>query len=440
MNEKVSIVESEVPSGVIAVSSRDAQQFGCPYCGGIYGTSPISGGGSQLWQCSDCGKTSINLADGVNKSTIGVDEAYPELQHHPRCDKPIDREKLIRERESSVKSEGFIDLKNWLLLGHGHPARITEVGSHSSKSRGLPIVGSESPSSVRVNWFGYNYHFYFLGIELKQPVPATLMYPISSIFGGYALSGHVNTEVAPPLTNFQKAYHNCTPVGVFGGDCGGSGFMAAAVIRYLEEISKLDIEKILDVCLRKTSYGSTDVIDGNGIEFADLAKLLGLEYAKFAYYDFDVQNLPDDVFDRVNVDWFDSDLGADSSSIHVTMKKGVYLPPLTLPAEIYVDLKDTLLDRHIPQDTQERPVKNSYSDHLLLKVPAHLLHYQKDRTPEERQRLRESVKYPTHGVYESVNLGTREFTFNVPNVLDCALTAFFFVKVLAPMIRELQAQ
>ncbi|MEA3272886.1 MAG: hypothetical protein U9P90_04450 [Patescibacteria group bacterium] len=424
---------------VIAVSINEAQEFGCPRCGGIFGSSSMSGGGSQLWNCADCNKTSIYLAEGLTKSTIGISSHYPELQSHPRRGQPVDREKLVRDREERIESRAIAGLSYWLTLGHGHPVKIEKAGSHMSKSCYLPILATESPENVRATWFGDNFHFHFLGIDLKQPIPATLLYPISSIFGRYALSGHTNTEVAPPLTNFQKEYHNNTPVKVFGSDCYG-GFCAALVIRYLEEVSKLDIEKILDVCLRKTSYGLVDNIDGNCVKFADLAKLLDLEFAKFAYCDFDVQNITGDIFERVNVDWFHYDLGVGRSSVHITLKEGVLLPPLVSPAEIYVDLEDTLLGRYIPQEIQERPTKNTYSDYLILKVPTRLLHYQRDRAPEEQQKLRGNEKQPVNRVYDNVNIGTRKFTFSVPNVLDCALTAFFFVKVLAPMMQEIQAQ
>lgn len=422
---------------IIAVSDSEAYDFGCPHCGGIFGTSPVSGGGSRIWRCADCWETSIYLADGITKSTIGIGSHYPELQPHPRRGQPVNRTQLVYEREKHIESEAFVDLRRWLLLGHGHSARITQAGSHISKSRRLPIIASETLCNVSATWFSDNYYSYFLGAELKQPIPATLLYPISAIFGRYALSGHVNTDIAPPLTNFQKAYHNCTPIRVFGGDCGGYGFNAALVIRYLEEVSKLDIEKILDVCLRKTRYGATDHIDGNGIKFADLAGLLDLAYDQFAYYDFDVQNAPTDVFERVNVDWFDYDLGVGRSSIHITMKENMFLPPMPFPADIYVDLRDTLLDRYIPQEAQERPVKNRYDNCIIQKIPARLLQYQKNRTPEERQKFHGKVKHPIHNVYEQVNLGTREFTFNVSNVLDCVMTAFFFTKVFAPAIQDI---
>ncbi len=222
---------------ILAVLASEALKFGCPHCGSIFGSSPMSGGGSQVWQCADCGNTSIYVADGLKKSTFGIGDHYPDVSAHPRQGRLVDREKLIADRNLQIESEAFVDLQRWLLLGHEQPARIEKVGSHSSKSRGLPIIASECPSGVRTTWFGYNYYFYFMGVELTKPIPATLLYPISGMFGSYALSGHVNTEVAPPITNFQKLYHNCTPVQKFGGDCGGYGLQSALVLRYLEAVS-----------------------------------------------------------------------------------------------------------------------------------------------------------------------------------------------------------
>ena len=153
---------------------------------------------------------------------------------------------------------------------------------------------------------------------------------------------------------------------------------------------------------------------------------------KVAYYDFDVQNAPKDVFYRINVDWFDAGLG--KSSVHVTMSDNVFLPPLLLPAEIYVDLKDTILDRYIPGEAQERPTKNTYDNHVIFKVPVSLLHYQKDRAQQAQEKLKGA-----NDIYSRLNVGTREFTFNTPNVLDSAMTAFFFTKVMAPILKKIQS-
>lgn len=72
------------PCPIIAVSLKDLEDFGCPYCGCHTGTNPISGMGSVVWRCSECGKTSVGLTEGMTKSSIGIGSYYPKLQDHPR--------------------------------------------------------------------------------------------------------------------------------------------------------------------------------------------------------------------------------------------------------------------------------------------------------------------------------------------------------------------
>ncbi|OGZ29899.1 MAG: hypothetical protein A2562_02160 [Candidatus Nealsonbacteria bacterium RIFOXYD1_FULL_39_11] len=73
---------------IIAVSVNELNKFGCPHCGYRSGAMPVSGGGSGVWQCGECGKTCCVLAEGVVKSTIGFNGEYPELQSHPRRGTP----------------------------------------------------------------------------------------------------------------------------------------------------------------------------------------------------------------------------------------------------------------------------------------------------------------------------------------------------------------
>jgi len=424
----------ESGGNVIAISAKEFDRCGCPNCGGIYGSSPISGGGSTLWNCADCQHTSVLLADGLTKSTIGIGgDNYPELQKHPRHDKPVDREKLIRERKERIESEERIDLDRWLFYGYGMPSKNRKVGSHTSKSRRLPIFAtSPNGSNVRVTWFGQNYYFYFLGVEFDKPVCATLLYPISAIFGGYALSGHVNTEIAPPLGNIQKAYHNNTMVERFGADS-GSGFTSALVIRYLDAVSLLEASDILDVCLRKTRYGSMDAINGNAIEFDLLTKAVGLvRSGKDTPYDFEVEISDESIFEQVQIDWHDLELGR--SSVYVTLRDGYFLPAMLLPmGTTYVDPTDSLLDQYLPREKQKRPPRGTYDETIVKKIPAHLLGYRK-ASQDEYQALNSCV-YPPNWCYSGVNPDTKNFTLNVPNVLDAAMTAFFLTRVLDPVVK-----
>lgn len=81
-------VKGPVVLKVNAVSHKSFAESGCSYCGYRSGNSPISGGGSAMWQCGECRKTTVILGEGVIKSTIGIGtkngSIYPKLRKHPR--------------------------------------------------------------------------------------------------------------------------------------------------------------------------------------------------------------------------------------------------------------------------------------------------------------------------------------------------------------------
>lgn len=95
----------------LAVSYEEAKQWGCPYCGYRSGYSPISGGGTSVFVCGECGKGSAILAQGVTKSTIGFGNFYPELSARPRIGIP----------------------------GHGTPDRQPEGGGEFFRSRDIGL-------------------------------------------------------------------------------------------------------------------------------------------------------------------------------------------------------------------------------------------------------------------------------------------------------------
>lgn len=68
----------------LAVSAKETQKWGCPYCGYRSGHSPISDGSTSAFVCGECHKGFAILAKGVKKSTFGFGEFYPELSPHPR--------------------------------------------------------------------------------------------------------------------------------------------------------------------------------------------------------------------------------------------------------------------------------------------------------------------------------------------------------------------
>lgn len=71
---------------VIAVSSAEFNEFGCPHCGYRSGYARVSIGGAAVFWCGsdECGKTFCLLGEGVTKSPFGFGDFYPELEPHPR--------------------------------------------------------------------------------------------------------------------------------------------------------------------------------------------------------------------------------------------------------------------------------------------------------------------------------------------------------------------
>ena len=98
---------------VIAVAAPGFRESGCPYCGYRSGHPLMSGQGTTVWICSDCGRQCFILAEGMSKSTISIGGVHPELQDHPRSGTP----------------------------SHGKPDKKPEDGGEFFESRG---VGTES--------------------------------------------------------------------------------------------------------------------------------------------------------------------------------------------------------------------------------------------------------------------------------------------------------
>ncbi|MFA6255909.1 MAG: hypothetical protein WC606_01875 [Candidatus Absconditabacterales bacterium] len=414
----------------IAISVKDFEEFGCPGCGGIFGYSSMSGGGAAVWHC-ECELTTVILADDITISPVSINDVRPVLQEHPRKGIPIDRKKLIKERTDNISLDEIDHLTKWMRLAYGENVKIKKVGSHSSKSRHLPIISAipKSESNVKVTWFAQNYHFHFLGVKLQAPVYATLMYPIINMFGGYALSGHVNTKIAPAITNFMKHYHNQELLQNFGMDC-GDGYFSALTTRYLHEVSKLDKETIMDICLRKSNYGKVDNIHGNSVDLEKLIKAIGLK-GEQGYCEFDVSPDKEGIFSKIKIHEFCSAVPVGGSSIEVTLKKDALLPALTLPSSnVYVKASDTILGKHITGEIKDG--KEKLVDSFVPLIPTSFIKY-KEGTKENQMKLRK-CPYPTHRCYWDENLETRDFIINIPNPLDATLVALYLTKVIDPIV------
>ncbi len=306
------------------------------------------------------------------------------------------------------------DATRILYAGFDHPVDIGTARTHTSKSRTLPILkGEKEGSNVKVTSIGHNFYNYFLGVELQEPVAATLLYPISGLFGGYALSGHTDPEGAPAITNFEKAYHNRTPIQKFGVEC-GSPLQAALAIRYLNEVSKLPAQEIFDLVLDKTSYGKIDCIDFDAVGGdgeAKLANILNLGFEEFAYYDFDVTNAPN-FFKRINVDWFDTEIRR--SSVHFEFAEQP-LPAMPIPSEAL----------YTPT-TEEMQALG-----LAKRVLVRSLEYKEDHPQERSQMSGDGIVSDN---YHRAEWGNMNWTINTPNGLDTAMTAFMLNHILVPTL------
>lgn len=414
----------------IAISMKDFESFGCPGCGGIFGHSSMSGGGAGVWHC-ECEMTTVILTEGITISPVSIGSVTPTLQEHPRKGIPINREKLIKERAENISSSEIDELTKWMRLAYGENVKIKEVGSHSSKSRHLPIVSAapKAESNVKVTWFSQNYYFHFLGVKLQEPVYATFMYPIINMFGGYPLSGHVNTKIAPAITNFMKHYHNQETLQAFGMDCGG-GYNAALTVRYLHEVSKLDRETIMDICLRKSSYGKVDNIHGNSIDFDKMMEIIGLKGRK-GYCEYNVFPNKEGIFSKIKIYEFCTSLPINGSYLEVTLKEGALLPALTLPSgNIYVKSSDTILGKHITGKTKDGEKK--LVDSFVPLIPIPFIEYQ-EGTKENQAELTK-CPYPIESCYSDYDLRPKNFIINVPNPLDAALVALYLTRVVDPIV------
>src|SRR3989344_5348735 len=249
-----------------------------------------------------------------------------------------------------------------LYAGFDPQVNISTARTHTSKSRTLPILkGEKEGSNVVVTSIGHNFHNYFLGVELQEPVAATLLYPISGLFGRYALSGHTDPKGAPAITNFGK-------------------------------IDSVDF----------------NAVGGDGK--AKLANILNLGFEKIAYYDFDITNAPE-FFKRINVDWFDTEIGR--SSVHFEFTDHA-LPAMPIPVGAL----------YIPTTKEMQELG------LAKKVPARSLEYKRDHSPE-RDKLSEGIVSDNYHRAEWDNMN---WTINTPNGLDTAMTAFMLNHVLVPTL------
>lgn len=99
-------IGSTFTARTVAVSSSEMRLYGCPHCGFRSGYSDMSGRGAVVWNCGECGRTSMILADGITKSPIGIGNKkneffYPKVRKHPRFGIPSHGKRDVRSADGS---------------------------------------------------------------------------------------------------------------------------------------------------------------------------------------------------------------------------------------------------------------------------------------------------------------------------------------------------
>lgn len=414
-------------SEALAISNSDFRNFGCWNCGSSLGHSRASGNYTILWQCSNCQNVNVIVDDGHDESGILFSSTPLRVSAHPRVGQYINPEEQARERAERIMQQAFNDLQKWIHLGLGDYVHVDTVSTHTSKSTELPIVAGATNASVDVTWFGNNWYSYFLGVHMPtRALPATLLYPISNLFGKYPLSGHVNTTLAPPVTDFYYQSITGRTLRDFGFTC-GYGLVASQALRFLKELSRVDTEGIMLLCGDQIGP-PLNIHDFDQHQLAKVQDLLGLDIVSGAGKPPHLQNMPTNVFDRIVVQPYRGILGY-KATVTCRMSHEYYLPPLNLPrASMFVS----------PDSTALGSFRSGYrrsASSVVAQVPVELLDYQLEQNPS----WIDDYGLPVSPVYNYVNRSRdTDFTFGVPSALDAFMTAFYLSRVVGPILKELR--
>lgn len=303
--------------------------------------------------------------------------------------------------------------------------------THRSKSCELPIycAGQYEPSVTPfVTNISNNFYFYFMGLELHPAIPATLLWPISKLFGRVALSGHVTTEDTF-ITNFTKHYHNVDRIQRMGFEF-GAPLQGALAISYIRQIAKLPVNDILDAALYKTKYGALDAIDGNAVDSRALTKLFGIEGD--GLYECTVSNL-NPLYESMQIDYFDTEIGG--SSVHFKIKQP--LPPIPIDtSDIFVQATPEMMAAGLK--------RKRWSNYEAGKIPVAYLASVLDRydydSKERQEEYQKRYKLGTsdiHAAMWAMPLEHQEWTINTPNQLDAIATAFMLNFCLPQVLQRL---
>jgi len=287
----------------------------------------------------------------------------------------------------------------------------------------MPIFAARKNNNLSVTkfWMDHVFNVYTAAVEMQEPIPVTLMYPISNpssfsslVSDPIAKSVCLDLEQLSQIDHFEHDYHTRRNLDNIIFQSYGSGFETALVLRYLHEVSKLPLQEILDIAYNKERFGSQtafmDFQDCPGKY--DLASLLGLKVkAESNDFCFQLDDLPE-MFDHVYLHWSAPNMG-------ISMKfKNAPLPSLTIPEK---DICFWPAGEGFEKKTD-----------MIQSVPAYIFDLREDYEERKEHLQDESVSH----LYYCVDKNTMYWEIHTPNKLDAALTAFYLVKVLAPTLED----
>lgn len=334
----------------------------------------------------------------------------------------------------------FEQLAQDIKHGYGTEVHVRIIDTHSSKSQRLPIVTAEHGDwNTSVAWYAYNYHNYYAAFRFRRSLPMTLLYPISGLFGPKHMSGHESGCPLPDVTNFQKAYWNRDRYEGFA--CFAGSWHMATTLRYLEAVSKIDVQRALGAVLDESHYGAMDNIHGNWAKWDELSAALDL--GNLGTYEREVAVPANRVVKAIRLDWFGVATGVGPCCVEIEAMPGALLPASTATGSMFVDPRCTSLANYLGEDVQPMWSEDTkYVDRLLTFMPVDLFKYRVPSVEDYREKQEHFAHTPYRvcGAYNVASLTTRLFRFAVPNVLDAALLAKWWLVAGIPCAEEALAE
>jgi hypothetical protein len=334
--------------------------------------------------------------------------------------------------------DDFTRLTRDLRLGFDQDVDVSIVDTHHSKSRKLPIVAADREGwNTSVAWYAFNYHNHYSAFRFKKSIAATLLWPISGVFGRKHMSGHEADCPLPDVTNFVRDYWNRRPLEGFA--CFAGGWHMATTLRYLEAIATIDTAKLFDILMDSSRRGKTDVIDGNNIDFKEMSQTVGIP--TLDSYAENVAMPTNRIIQSMKVDWFGIGTDVRPCAVEVVTMPGMLMPGPSGTGEVYVEPRDTRIGDVLGEERQLRWTEETkYSDPRWLNfVPVSLFRYfsrEQDDYRARKARL-DATPWSVSHAYNAAHLDATRFRFSVPNPLDAVLFVKWWLEAAIPCAEQL---